>query len=174
MFQRISHITIVAAVAVLALAGSATALSGRAASTIPMCSTGDLNMQLVPGQPGAGQRYVTLELTNRSGHTCHTYGYVGLALLDGRNHAFETHASWDRSVRPHRVVLAPDASAVALLHYTIVWGAGDPTGACAIPPLRVEITAPDNYSHLIIPWNQGAVCNHGRIDVGPLELTQQA
>ena len=172
MIKRISHITIVGAVAVLAIAGPAIAISGNTGSTIPMCHTPDLNMQLIHGQPGAGQRYVTLELTNRSGHPCHTYGYVGLALLDGRNHPFQTHAIWDRSVRRHRVVLAPDASAAALLHYTVVWGVGDPTGACAIPPLRVEITAPDDYSHLIIPWNQGAVCNHGRIDIRPLELTQ--
>jgi len=176
MLKHLTHSTVITTVVVVAgLTGAASALAGsptahRAAGTsLPPCRTSDLSARIMPGSPGAGQRYATLWLTNRTHHTCHTYGYVGMLFLDRHGHAMATDVVRDHnSLRPHRVVLAPGHKAGTLLHWTIVQGAGDSTGPCVTPPSRVEITPPDMRSHLIIRWAGGVVCQRGRVDVQPL------
>jgi len=135
---------------------------------MPACRVADLSARLAPGSPGAGQRYATLELTNRSRHTCHTYGYVGMVLLDAQGRGVATNVVWDHSLRSHRVVLAPGRRAAAQLHWTVVQGIGDSRGPCVTPPRRVEITPPDEYSYMTVGWAGGVVCQRGRIDVTPL------
>jgi hypothetical protein len=173
MFRHLSHTTLIGVAIVLAgLTGAASAIgepSGVAqASTLRPCRTSDLSARIVAGSPGAGQRYATLLLTNRSRHTCHTYGYVGMLFLDAHGRAVVTDVVRDHYTNPHRVVLAPGRRAAAVLHWTVVQGTGDGRGPCVTPPRRVEITPPDEFSHLTIRWRGGVVCQRGRIDVTPL------
>src|SRR4051812_18535530 len=44
------------------------------------CHTADLTASLVPGNPGAGQRYATVVLTDSGGLPCTVHGYGGLSL----------------------------------------------------------------------------------------------
>src|SRR4051794_16258260 len=70
--------------AVLLGLGALTALAvpaAASAATPSECTTAQLAAQLKPGSPGAGQRYATVVLTNRSATTCTERGYGGLALL---------------------------------------------------------------------------------------------
>lgn len=62
------------------------ASAGTTGATPGRCTTDVLSGQLVPGSPGAGQRYATLVLTNTGGQTCTVSGYGGLGLVasDGR------------------------------------------------------------------------------------------
>jgi opacity protein-like surface antigen len=136
-----------------------------AAAAVPACGTADLEAKLIPGSPGAGQRYATLELTNDSMHSCHTYGHVGLLFLNRYGHKVATHTIWDPDPAAHVVVLASGARATAQLHWSVVPGNGDQTGPCVKAPSRLEITPPDAYSHLEIAWHGGTVCERGRIDV---------
>jgi hypothetical protein len=170
MFKHLSHTTLIGvAVVLLGMTGTAAAVAGHTTSAaMPACRVSDLSARLVPGSPGAGQRYATLELTNRSRHTCHTYGYVGMLLLSSHGRALATDVVRDHTTRPHRVVLAPGHWASARLHWTVVQGVGDGSGPCVTPPRRVEITPPDEFSHLIIGWSGGVVCQRGRINVTPL------
>lgn len=170
MFKHLSHTTLIGIVlALTGLTGTATALAGTAAPAwIPACRTVDLSARIVPGSPGAGQRYATLVLTNRSRHTCHTYGYVGMGFLDARGNSAATDVVRDHSTAPHRVVLLPGHHASTQLHWTVVQGTGDASGPCVTAPRRVEITPPDEFSHLIIGWSGGTVCQRGRVDVTPL------
>ena len=46
------------------------------------CHTSELSASLSSGEPGAGQRYATLSLTNTSARTCTVFGYGGLHALD--------------------------------------------------------------------------------------------
>jgi hypothetical protein len=137
-------------------------------ASVPACRTQDLSAALIPGSPGAGQRYATLELMNNSKHSCHTYGHVGLQLLDAHGSRVATHAVWDSTPAAHRVVLAPGAAATAQLHWAVIPGPGDQTGPCVTAPTRIEITPPDESAHVELKWTGGTVCERGRIDVTAL------
>jgi Protein of unknown function (DUF4232) len=150
---------------VIALAAAPAALAA-----VPPCGTADLRAQLEQGSPGAGQRYAMLVLTNKSHHSCHTYGYVGMQLLDGQGGALATDVVRDHSQTPQRIVLAPGAQAYSQLHWSVVQGTGDHGAPCFRAPARVEITPPDANTQLTIRWAGGGVCEHGRIDVQPLVL----
>jgi hypothetical protein len=139
-------------------------------TAIPACSTADLSAQIEQGSPGAGQRYAMLVLTNTSHESCHTYGYVGMQLLNRQGGALATDVVRDHTLKAQRIVLAPGAQTYAQLHWSVVPGTGDSGAPCFSAPARVEITAPDAYTHVTIRWAGGTVCEHGRIDVQPLSL----
>src|SRR5438270_11927472 len=152
--------------------GSTGHVSATAPATTPLCHVADLGVRLAPASPAAGQRYATLSLTNNSYHACHTYGYVGMLLLDRFGHAMPTDVARTRTAQPQRVVLAPRDSAASLLHWSVVPGTADETGPCVSSPRELEVTPPDEYNHLTILWYQGIVCERGHIDVTPLQLTR--
>jgi hypothetical protein len=118
----------------------------------------------------AGQRYAALDLTNGSEHTCHMYGQVGLLLLDAGHHPLPTSAVWwAPPASPPVVVLRPGQVAFAVLHWTVVPGFPDEqTHACFPAPAFLEVTPPDETTQLVIHWDEGEVCLHGRVDVLPL------
>jgi hypothetical protein len=138
------------------------------AASIPACSTSELTATLIPGSPGAGQRYATLELMNNSRHSCQTYGHVGLQFLGGYGRRVATDVIWNAVPAPRRVVIPAGGAATAQLHWAAVPGTGDQGGPCLTPPTHVEITPPDETSHLEIVWTGGVVCERGRIDVAAL------
>jgi hypothetical protein len=146
------------------------ALHPLSSGSTPACSTADLKAEIEQGSPGAGQRYAMLVLTNNSHQSCHTYGYVGMQLLNGQGGSLATDVVRDQTLTPERIVLAPGAQAYAQLHWSVIPGNGDSGAPCSSAPARVEITPPDAYTHLTIRWAGGTVCEHGRIDVQPLTL----
>lgn len=151
-----------------ALAATQATADHAGTASLPACHVADLSARIAPGSPGAGQRYGTLVLTNRSSHACHTYGYVGMAFLDGHGHTMATDVVRNPTSRPHRVVLAPGQRATSQLHWSAVPGAGDNSGPCVNAPRRIEITPPDMFNHLVIAWHGGIACERGRIDTTPL------
>lgn len=135
----------------------------------PRCHTSDLSASLRPLDSGAGQRYAALTLTNRSGHVCQVYGYVGMLLLDGSSISLPTDVVRNANPGPQIVSLAPGQSAFTLLHWTVVAGPGESqTAQCEPQPVYVEITPPDETTQLVVGWNMQFVCLHGRIDVNGL------
>ncbi|HEY6317076.1 MAG TPA: DUF4232 domain-containing protein [Acidimicrobiia bacterium] len=143
---------------------STTARSGGGA---PSCQTSQLQAALEMPDAGAGQRYVTLVLTN-TGATCQLTGYVGLQLLAAGGAPIPTLVAPDTG-RLVPVTLAPGGTASTPLHW-----AGIPlsdeaqTGPCEPQPTQVEITPPDQTQSLTTAWTLDPVCGHGRIDVSPL------
>jgi len=135
----------------------------------PRCHTSDLTASLRPLDSGAGQRYAALTLTNRSGHVCQVYGYVGMLLLNGSSMPLPTDVVRNANPGPQIVSLAPSQSAFTLLHWTVVAGPGESqTAQCEPQPVYVEITPPDETTQLVVGWNMQFVCLHGRIDVNGL------
>lgn len=161
MFISRTHITITA----LALAAAIVPAAAASPAAIPACRTADLSARLGAIGAGAGQRYETLTLTNVSHHTCHTYGYVGMLFLDAHGRGLPTDVVRDHSSRPHRVVLRPGARATAQLHWSVIPSSSDPRGQCGPAPRRVEVTPPDETTHLIIRWPGGSVCERGQVSV---------
>jgi uncharacterized protein DUF4232 len=148
-----------------ALAGPATATG--AAGSPPTCSTSELSGQVLPGSPGAGQRYATLVLTNTGTRTCAVTGYGGMALLGAPREGVPTDLHRVPGLPVHPVVLAPGSSARSLLHWTAVPAEDENGTSCEPVAPTVAITPPDQTSALLVPWRLGAVCQHGAIDQDP-------
>jgi hypothetical protein len=135
----------------------------------PRCHTGDLSAAVRGLDPGAGQRHAVLVLTNRSGHACGAYGYVGMQLVDGAGAPVPTNIVRASPPSPAALTLAPGASAYTVLHWTVVSGPGDSqTGPCEPAPAAARVTPPDETSQVSVPWTLGFVCLQGRIDLGAL------
>jgi hypothetical protein len=142
---------------------AAAAPAAGARSTPPQCTTAELGARLLPGSPGAGQRYATVVLTNAGGRTCTVTGYGGLALLGAPGQGVPTDLRRVASPAPHTVTLAPGASARSLLHWAAI-PAGDENGAACEPTATgVVVTPPDQTTALLRPWSFGPVCQHGQI-----------
>jgi hypothetical protein len=148
---------------------SAVPTAGPASSSaVPRCHTGDLALALGPVSPGAGQRYVTAVLTNRSSHACWTYGYIGMRLVDGTGRPVPTELVRQPSPAPAMVSLAPGGTVYAVLHWTVVQAVDETATPCEPVAASVQVTPPDETTQLVVGWAYGPVCQHGRIDVGAL------
>lgn len=156
-------IALVAVLVAATVATPASAAPGR-------CHKRDLSAHLRAHSPGAGQRYATLVLVNRSSERCTVYGYPGAQLLRHRHghKRVPTDIVRDRSRTPRRVTLRPGGRARSGWHWGAVAGPGEPQhGRCEPVAKRIEITPPNAFRHFTIRWRMGPVCEHGRIEVRP-------
>ena len=114
-------------IAVTALAGSpsGTALAAdtpRAPAAVPACTAGQLGawVAVTQGNGAAGSIYYPLQFTNLSRRACAMRGFPGVSVLDHNGHQLGSPASWDHGVPARTVVLAPGATAHAILRYSDV------------------------------------------------------
>ena len=54
------------------------------------------------------------------------------------------------------------------LHWTVVQAADETATPCEPVAASVRVTPPDETTQLVLAWAYGPVCQHGRIDAGPL------
>jgi hypothetical protein len=162
--RRLPQLVLLGA-ALLGLTASGLAGAGPAgaAAAAPGCGTAGLSVQLLPGSPGAGQRYATVVLTNTSGQLCTIRGYGGLGLLGAPGQGVPTDLRRVASPSPRTVSLAPGGSARSLLHWTVVPAADEPAAACEPTATTVVVTPPDQTLAALLPWASGPVCQHGLI-----------
>jgi hypothetical protein len=145
-------------------AGSTTPEDGTPAG-VDRCHTSELAGSLVPGSPGAGQRYATLVLRNSGGEVCTIHGYGGLGLVDGDGHALPTHQVRLSDPPAATVTLQPGDTVSAQLHWGAVPGPGDATsGDCQPTPATLRVIPPDETDALSVAWDQGPVCEGGSIE----------
>lgn len=134
-------------------------------SRVERCHTSMLSGNVQRGEPGAGQRYAELVLTNTSGETCTLYGYGGMQLIDENGDPLPTDVERTPSPGPEVVRLAPGDSASATLHWTAVPHQGEPTdGPCQPRPASAQVIPPDETDPLTVSWQFGPVCGFGSID----------
>ncbi|MFF5500058.1 DUF4232 domain-containing protein [Streptomyces aquilus] len=168
-FSRRTHRIVtpaaLSAVAAAALIGI-TASPSQAATRPGWADTSSLSVRVHALDSGAGQRYATVILTNKTHKTVRTEGYVGLQLLNSHNKDVTTHVVRDRG-RVVLITLKPGQSAYTRLHWGAVPAAGEPTKG-EENPTRLEVTPPDSYHHLNSAWKLGEVLQKGRIDITPL------
>lgn len=144
-------------------AGAAPGPDTASAISLATCSTADLEVQLKPGSPGAGQRYATVVLTNTGAHGCTVQGYGGLALLGAPGEGVPTDLQRVAAPAPAPVPLQPGESARSALHWTVVNAADEPAIACQPTATTVVVTPPDQTTAALRPWTFGMVCQHGEI-----------
>lgn len=163
-----------AAASALALVGltagvsqAAVASQSRTTAARPAwADTSSLSVRIHALDPGAGQRYASVVLTNKTHKTVRTQGYVGLQLLNSHGKNVTTHVVRDSGHTP-LITLKPGQSVHTTLHWTVVGAKGEPTKA-EKNPTRVEVTPPDSRHHLTTAWKLGDVLQKGRIDITPL------
>jgi hypothetical protein len=125
------------------------------------CHTDDLSAEAVARTVDTDNEFI-LRLTNTSGRTCHTQGWVGLSMDQG---SLGTQAV--RVVRAQgtasRVVLPPKATAWTLLSVA----AGASRGC--VKEARVLVIPPDETTPVSAQWPGLPVCDNGQISVRPLQ-----
>ncbi|MFJ3672443.1 DUF4232 domain-containing protein [Streptomyces sp. NPDC090106] len=166
--KRTHHLVTPAVLSVLsavALIG-VTAGTSQAATRPGWADTSSLTVRVHALDSGAGQRYATVILTNKTHKTVRTQGYVGLRLLNSHGKEVPTRVVRDHG-RTALITLKPGQSAYTRLHWGDVPAAGEPTKA-EKNPTRLEVTPPDSYKHLNAAWKLGEVLQKGRVDVTPL------
>ncbi|GAA2825021.1 DUF4232 domain-containing protein [Crossiella cryophila] len=136
-----------------------------AAAQVGRCTAATLRGELKAGDPGAGQRYATLLVTNTGKANCTLYGYGGLALLDGSGNALRTQLERKPSPGPKLVTLRPGGKAGKELHWGAVPGPGEPTsGPCQPAPAKISVIPPDERTPFELGWSFGPVCQQGKIE----------
>jgi Protein of unknown function (DUF4232) len=142
--------------------------SGTQAQGPGRCHTSMLSAVVTLGNPGAGQRYAFLVLTNTSGVPCQVFGYPGMRLANASSQPIVTRVS-RVAPTPQLVTLTPGQRAYTLLHWTIVPGSDETPATCEPVPSVLLVTPPDETATLRTSWPGGSVCQHGVIDVTPFK-----
>lgn len=138
---------------------------GARAEPAGRCHTSMLGGSMGRVEPGAGQRYAELILTNTSGTACRLYGYGGLQLVDAAGNPLPTELTRSPNPGPALIELSPGEAASATLHWTAVPHEGEPTdGPCQPTPAAAQITPPDETDWLAVSWTGGPVCGGGDIE----------
>ncbi|QKG22148.1 DUF4232 domain-containing protein [Actinomadura verrucosospora] len=142
--------------------------SGNGASGIRHCTTSDFNVSVYSsGDPGAGQRYATLQLENHSRTACTTGGWAGLGLVNA-NGALPTKVIREGSAKT--ITIPAGASAYEELHYGVVPGEGENGAQCEPTAKAVHIIPPNQTTYLSASWVGSPVCQHGQIRLTPIKL----
>ena len=141
------------------------------------CATSGLEAWLGTGAAGAGRAggarihlpagtYYTLEFTNVSDRTCSLFGYPQVSAYRG-SASFGGQiggvAIRDTSVRPEPVMLAPGATAHAVLQVTVT--ARPAPAACPqLTPAELRVTLPRQGRPTVVPAHI-PVCSTGHVSL---------
>jgi hypothetical protein len=141
-----------------------------AATAAPrQCTTADLSAKVGQVSAGAGQRNAPLILTNHSGHTCRTAGYVGLQLTTAGGRKVPTSTSRVPGQAPV-VTLRPGEKAVSQMQWTVIATGSEPAdGPCEPNPSDLLVIPPNQTTQTAAAWKNGPVCGFGRFSITPLK-----
>jgi hypothetical protein len=128
------------------------------------CTADLLDGTIDPQDAGAGNRYATLTVTNKSGQACSLWGYGGLELLEVSKAEIPTQAERNLDPAPNLVTLAPGAAAAKKLRWGVIATGDEPTdGPCQPPATAVRVIPPDETEPFEVDFDFGSVCDGGRI-----------
>jgi uncharacterized protein DUF4232 len=151
-----------AGVASTAMLGGLLIATSGAASAAQPCKASDLTTSLSRVDAGAGQRYTSIDFTNRSDKTCVLRNDLTNFLFEdakGKDLPTDARLTGDRAA----VELAPGQVAHLDLHWTVV---GEGPG---FTPSSLSFTMPAGNGRSGVVWsNAGEVNSRGVIDIGDL------
>jgi hypothetical protein len=155
--------TVLAGIACVVLAASATAGAETAATTTPRCKTPGLAVWLGVGSGGgaAGSIVYPLEFTNVSGHTCQLFGFPGVSA-ERAGSQVGSAAGRDHSVPARTVTLRNHATAHAFLQITNV-SAFPPTSCKAVTANGLTVYPPGAFTAANIPFRFRACSAKGPV-----------
>jgi hypothetical protein len=129
------------------------------------CTASMLSGTIEPGDPGAGNRYATLIITNTAAEPCTLWGYGGLELVDATGKALPTNVTRQGDPAPALVDLGPGEMAAKDLHWTVVPTGNEPVdGPCQPEAAGARVIPPDGTEPFEVTYAFGSVCGGGQID----------
>jgi uncharacterized protein DUF4232 len=136
---------------------------------IGRCHTSMLRLHVGTFGAGAGQRYAVLTLINISGVSCQMYGYAGMQLAFTHGGEVPTNVVRTDPALERLFTLAPGHQAWTRLHWTVVPATDEASPNCQPIADYLWVTPPDETSQLGKGWLGGLVCQHGEIDILPMQ-----
>ena len=163
-----------AGTAVLGTATVVALVPVAAASAMPTdfrCTAGQVTTTLLPGEPGAGQRYAQVQFTAKPGVTCNFQGSLPVSLTGAPGIVVTTE---DNAANAPLVTISDGQSATMLLHWTGIEAPED-----QVTPANVTVVAPSDTDprgvtsdpNITLPWNLGGLDNSAEahdLIVGPV------
>lgn len=150
---------VLAATAAVGVLGAGPALANP---TDQLCQAGQLDTTLVPGSPGAGQRYASVQFTAKPGNSCKLVGPLPVSLQGAPGVAVIVD---DSAAQP--VYVTAGKPAHVLLHWT---GIGAPEEQQTPDSITVGFVGKGGGATKLV-WNQGPVdasVESHTLDVGPV------
>jgi len=167
---------LIAVTAVSAAGSSGAVLASDTARTtaaaVPACTAADLGawLAITQGNGAAGSVYYPLQFTNLSRHACAMRGFPGVSVLDRAAHQVGRPASRDHAVPVRTVVLAPGATAHAILRLSDVVLS---TPGChpVYSGIELRIYPPNQYQSTLAAYDLEACAHAGPVfmHVGPIQ-----
>lgn len=138
--------------------------AGTSAADTGRCSAAVLDGKVETTEAGAGNRYGKLAVTNTGSGPCTLNGYSGLQLLDAGGGQVPTQLERTPEPGPSPVTLAPGATAVANLRWTVVATGDEPVDRPCEPEAPKAAAIPPNETQPVeLDWGLGPVCGGGKI-----------
>ena len=162
---------LIAASAAVAAGSSGAALaadtSHAAPAAVRACTADDLGAWVAVSQSNgaAGSIYYPLQFTNLSRHACAMRGFPGVSAVDRNLHQLGSPAGRDHVIPVRTVVLAPGATAHAILRYGDVAVATSPGCHPTLRTFELRIYPPGRYRATYAAFDF-EVCSHA----GPVYL----
>jgi hypothetical protein len=149
--------------------GAALAADTHAApAAVRACSADDLGAWVAVSQSdgAAGSIYYPLQFTNLSHHACAMRGFPGVSAVDRNLRQLGSPASWDHVTPVRTVVLAPGATAHAVLRYGDVTLSTSPGCHPTFSTFELRIYPPGQHRATYAAFGLEA-CSHA----GPVYLS---
>jgi hypothetical protein len=158
---------------VLGAIAAAALVPVAAASAMPTdfrCTSAQVTTTLVPGEPGAGQRYAQVKFTAKPGQTCNFQGSLPVSLVGAPG----IKVTSDADVNAPLVTISDGQSATMLLHWTGIEAPENQVTPASVTVVAPSTTDPRGVSsdpNITLPWNLGAMDDSAQaheLIVGPV------
>ena len=168
---------LLAASVAVAASSSGTVLAAdtthAAPAAVRACTAGDLGawVAVTQGNGTAGSSYWPLQFTNLSRHSCAMRGFPGVSAINRSGHQLGSPAGRNRVIPVRTVVLAPGATAHAILRYGDVTISTAPGCHPTFSTYELRIYPPGQY-HATYAAFDFEVCSHAGpvyLDVEPVQ-----
>jgi Protein of unknown function (DUF4232) len=144
----------------------------RASATVPGCTAGDLGawVAISQGNGAAGTIYYPLQFTNLSRHACAMRGFPGVSAISRAGHQLGSPAGWGTRSPIQTVILAPGATAHAILAYHDAAVTTEPGCGPVFTASELRVYPPNQYSATYAMFDLEACSHAGPVymDVGPI------
>ena len=177
VIAAVSAAGLIAASAAVTVGSSGAAMAADTSHTAPAavraCTADDLGAWVAMSQLNgtAGSSYYPLQFTNLSRHACAMRGFAGVSAVDRNLHQLGSPAGRDRVIPVRTVVLAPGATAHAILRYGDVAVATSPGCHPTARTFELRVYPPGQY-HATYAAFDFEVCSHAGpvyMDTGPIQ-----
>src|SRR5690348_15539353 len=162
---------LIAASAAVAASSSGAVLTADTSRTAPAavraCTAADLGawVAVTQGNGAAGSIFYPLQFTNLSRHACAMRGFPGVSAVDRHGHQLGSPAGRDHVIPVRTVILAPGATAHAILRYSDATVSSAPGCHPTFSTFELRIYPPNQYRATYAAFGLEA-CSHA----GPLYL----